>query len=457
MNLLFNQNNDINAITKELKKSLLSFTNRLQSIIHDAKFVDLVQQELQLPLVANERCGLWYIPPNKRTDTCYFKSTDGHTNVWSFSLRRLNLHLLPIISANKGIIVVDSTRRGKPMPDALLKTIPIWCAVINTVVFGESPTGSWLRTPLIVPRSEHNAIEKLIPGFVKNVKCLNVFDQNHKLDKPLVPRFFYPGCASEELGDDVFNICCVSVSKQVPIHKTISTRGDDGTVVGFDYVQGSADDHELWVPKPLPKFNADVFWQVIDKLVDSSSGYIPSWRGDEELVDIILEQVKSDSSTGLALQAVGKTGIHFGSLSQDIAFNELPFDTIILHDDVKVVNKDDKSSKKVHQFSIPINKKGSNMLRSLLPDIISKIDLQSPILILCGTGKDLSVGVVLILLCLNFDLDWNKVNKAPPVTKTLVKQHLGKLSNLYKVNPQRSTLQSINSYLFAQNINTDNS
>ncbi|KAI5969075.1 RIT1 [Candida margitis] len=451
MNPLFNQNNDINAITKELKKSSLSFTNRLQSIIHDAKFVNLVQQELQLPLIANERCGLWYIPPNERTDTCYFKSTDGHTNVWSFSLRRLNLHLLPIINDKQGIIIVDSTRRGKPMPDALLKTIPIWCAVVNTIFFGESQDG-WLRTPSIVPRSEHNSIEKLIPEFVKSVRELNLFGRyTHKLNKPLIPRFFYPGCASEELDDNVFNICCVSVSKQVPIHKTITTRGSNGDMISFDYVQGSADDHELWVPKALPEFDANYFWQVKNNLIDPSTGYIPSWRGDDELVKIIQGMNKSDASSDLMVQAVGETEIYFGCVNHVISFDQLPFNTVILHDNVTVLDKNDKSTKQVLQYQIPNNKKGSNMLRSLMPEIIAKIDLQSPISILCGTGKDLSVGLVLILLCLNFNLDWKKIDDPPPITKTLIKQHLGKLSNLYKVNPQRSTLQSINSYLFSQN------
>ena len=451
MNPLFNQNNDINVVAKELKKSLLSFANRLQSIIHDAKFAKLVQQELQLPLIANERCGLWYIPPAERADTCYFKSTDGHTNVWSFSLRRLNLHLLPIINENGGVIIVDSTRRGKPMPDALLKTTPIWCAVLNTIFFGDSPDGSWLRTPLIVPRSEHNSIEKLIPEFVKNVKELQLFSgDTHELKKPLIPRFFYPGCASEELADDVFNICCVSVSKQVPVHKTITTRGDDGSMVSFDYVQGSADDHELWVPKSLIGFNADQFWQVMDQLVEDSTGYIPSWRGDSALVEIIQGQGKNVMASSLTMQAVGETGIYFGSVTQDISFNELPYNTIILHDGVKVLNKDEKANKQVYQFSVPSNKKGSNMLRSLMPEIISKINLQEPILILCETGKDLSVGLVLTLLCLHFNLDWDKVEDVPPINKSLIKQHLGKLSNLYKVNPQRSTLQSINSYLFSQ-------
>lgn len=32
------------------------------------------------------------------------------------------------------ILIVDSTRQGKRLPDALAKTIPIWCAVVNRTV-----------------------------------------------------------------------------------------------------------------------------------------------------------------------------------------------------------------------------------------------------------------------------------------------------------------------------------
>jgi len=56
------------------------------------------------------------------------------------------MHLLPTITEHGGyvpctvddtsliirsLLIVDSTRSGKRMPDALSKTVPIWCAVIN--------------------------------------------------------------------------------------------------------------------------------------------------------------------------------------------------------------------------------------------------------------------------------------------------------------------------------------
>jgi hypothetical protein len=43
----------------------------------------------------------------------------------------MNLWIIEIIMKHKGVIIVDSTQRGKKIPDALSKTIPIWCCVIN--------------------------------------------------------------------------------------------------------------------------------------------------------------------------------------------------------------------------------------------------------------------------------------------------------------------------------------
>lgn len=86
----------------ELKRSSLSITNRLHSICHDAAFVQKVAGAYQLPLVANERCGSWYIDPALKVGSAYFKSTDGHFGEWAFSLRRLNLQVLDAIKGKGG-------------------------------------------------------------------------------------------------------------------------------------------------------------------------------------------------------------------------------------------------------------------------------------------------------------------------------------------------------------------
>lgn len=139
-------NHNFSRILGSLKRASLSVTNRLWSIEQDAAFVEGVADVLTvgadrrwggldsagssglglgsngelgdgegeddggklglgLPLVANERCGSWYIDPKRKAGSAYFKSTDGHTGQWKFSLRRLNLHLLELIGERGGWVI----------------------------------------------------------------------------------------------------------------------------------------------------------------------------------------------------------------------------------------------------------------------------------------------------------------------------------------------------------------
>jgi len=92
---------------------------------------------------------------------------------WSFSLRRLNLQLLDVVAERGGAVVVDSTRRGKSMPDALSKTVPVWCAVVNRAIFQEDredvggEKGTLYVPPSVVSESERVQMEARIGGFVK--------------------------------------------------------------------------------------------------------------------------------------------------------------------------------------------------------------------------------------------------------------------------------------------------
>lgn len=90
-----------------LHLSTHSIHNRLTSIDQDALFVQQLASHVNLPLVTNERCGGWYVPPDKKAGSVYFKSTDGHFGQWTFSKRRLNLHLLDIINRSGGYAFVE--------------------------------------------------------------------------------------------------------------------------------------------------------------------------------------------------------------------------------------------------------------------------------------------------------------------------------------------------------------
>jgi hypothetical protein len=94
------------------------------------------------PLIGNRRCGLWYVSPQPDSEkTCHlgyqrvvhFKSVDGHSGSQRLSTRFLNLPALLLSVSQGGLVIVDATRSGKLIPDALQATLPLWCAVMNAL------------------------------------------------------------------------------------------------------------------------------------------------------------------------------------------------------------------------------------------------------------------------------------------------------------------------------------
>lgn len=100
------QQPSLSRVLASLKRANLSVHNRLSSIAADARFVQAVAATVRRPVVANERCGSWYVPPARKDGSAYFKSTDGHERAWKFSTRRLNLHLVAAIEEHDGYVVV---------------------------------------------------------------------------------------------------------------------------------------------------------------------------------------------------------------------------------------------------------------------------------------------------------------------------------------------------------------
>lgn len=103
--LLLNSSSTIAHHTlTSLRRNVLSTHNRLESISKDALFVQDIATKFDLPLIANERCGSWYIPTDKKIESAYFKSTDGHYGAWAFSKRRLNLQVLEVVERHGGYL-----------------------------------------------------------------------------------------------------------------------------------------------------------------------------------------------------------------------------------------------------------------------------------------------------------------------------------------------------------------
>ena len=194
---------------------------------------------------------------------------------WDFSMKRANLHLIPLIQPRHqqqpqddeasvdqagsgatteltGCVLIDSTRRGKRYPDALSKTVPIWCAVLNRAshrTFGTPSDPPPLQIPTdTVSLSEAAQIEARLDMWVHKfcasdlaVPCL---------EKPLCPVFVHaphiptlPTCAMQH------HIVLVSVSpSETP--KAFHT-------MHASYVQGAGDDHEAWAHGLTPA----LFWR----------------------------------------------------------------------------------------------------------------------------------------------------------------------------------------------------
>ncbi len=216
--------------------------DRLQSISFDAKFISNIISAVPFPAVPNERCGSWYMENIENIDhRVYFKSTDGHHGNWAFNKRRMNLGILPLIFKHKGLMIIDSTQKGKKMPDALSKTIPIWCCVLNRYIMlidkqkVDVFEGN-LHSPLSISRSETDQMLQLIPDFVNGLVDIRLESEwLLLLDKPLRPIWITPTSSIIDDWNDFpfYPIICVTAS-------------GDYSINSFRYIKGAADDHELW-------------------------------------------------------------------------------------------------------------------------------------------------------------------------------------------------------------------
>ena len=144
------------------------------------------------------------------------------------------------------MVIVDSTRAGKPLPDALSKTVPLWCAVINeAIIRSQKPNldtgweihGKLNTPPACVSSSEHEQISRLVPGLAETL-IESSFDLTY-LSKPLRPFWVTTRSAAHSLPSDCLPVVCASASKQVE-------EGMERRSNNYTYVQGAADDHESW-------------------------------------------------------------------------------------------------------------------------------------------------------------------------------------------------------------------
>ncbi|EIW65906.1 hypothetical protein TREMEDRAFT_35639 [Tremella mesenterica DSM 1558] len=305
---------------KDVKKQTAKYDlyHRIHSIATDCEFVNRVREGWyggRFEIIPNQRCGNWYCDPSSSSNIhAYFKSTDGHNNNWQFNLRRSNLSLAEYAERRGGIILVDSTRRGKRMPDALSKTVPIWCAVINLVVKLRHLRSKWstwntslYTPPNIVSSSEKSQIEVLIPEWAE--KLLDSSLIIPQLKRPLRPFFLHPATSSPpQIPDDPewTSIICLSASRWVGGEDDIPASTKVGKrTKGFEYVQGAGDDDELWAKGLTPA----IFYKHKQVLLSADQ---------DDLEKLVFELVKNES--------------HQAAPSITHSGPEIPFDRLTISD-----------------------------------------------------------------------------------------------------------------------------
>ena len=491
----------INQINKDIKKDYKSLRNRLQSILLDNRFLKekVVPFFPNYPLIPNERCGLWYCDPKDFEQTSYFKSTDGHINQWDFSTRRLNFHLLPTLKKHGGIIIVDSTRRGKKIPDALSKTVPIWCAVLNYIMLKSMvkfltedgqidknlETDVLFVPPSTVPKSEFERMKQKIPLLEQKLEKLNIVDGrelykqfNGKLLRPI---WVHPGSSLLESSIDPFTGEYTYETWETPedediipiILCTASYQAQDGVDKrhGFTYVQGAADDHELW----SQGLDTKMFWANIDNFGDSDIS-------EEVLKEYVADMIKEKLEYVSQLETEGvfprldriTDSLYLGKIVDGLQIgpkllqllNEKYSAVVILSETCTIIDTENKEknsnidSNVIHLFNLQSgSKRSSKELRRRLQNIYPVIEKNlpirgseeqtKPVLICCNSGTDMSIGVLLTVLCKNYNDDWT-LQKPDSMNKIIIRKQLTHLISHLKgrnVNPSRATLNSVNSFL----------
>lgn len=502
-------NHNFSKILGDLKRSNLSITNRLRSIREDAEYVQQVAEALGgRPLVANERCGSWYIRPDLKAASAYFKSTDGHTGQWKFSTRRLNLHLLPLISDHDGCvssiithpkdiwvilgrlayavcrcIIVDSTRRGKSkkgnslerpnpirgiyraeiaigMPDALSKTVPIWCCVLNRALFPDDPPCHELFVPPnVVSDSERSQMLARIPEHVESFLRLglDLTPLRAQLKRPLRPMWLTPethlapAARGEAIFDDAHPVVCCTSSRRV-VGAELSEAG---------YIQGAGDDTENWALGLTPP----VFWAHAEQLLATPEAELP------DLVRaVVAARGPNVSGETAPRQLTPRLFVMPSPVGETFAGAGETCRVVITAETTKA---DTWVRSPAHmEVGLGKHKVASRNLRQALPDIATfvsrflnrcddkdRVSEAGPassqprrVLVACTTGRDLSIGVALALLCRCFD-DNDEIKPIPEsrdeaFNKSIIKVKLGRIMTaMPEANPNRATLQSVNSFL----------
>lgn len=335
------------------------------------------------------------------------------------------------------------------MPDALSKTIPIWCSVVNRFLFPDQPECHRLYTPpQVISDTEHAQISALLPSFLTSLESLSLRTDDFKtsISKPLRPIWVTPDSnisQTNEIFQDFHPIICCTVSSRIP-----STE-----LGGGDYIQGAGDDTENWAHGLTPS----IFWANQESLLSTSEYDLPA------LIETLIQRTaETQTGGGDHLRCIKPTSSLFVTHLPALEANNIDPTACVITLLPRVTKEDTwETSKTRLDVGLGPHKLGSRNLRQALPAIVAfassilypetQPESERHIIIACETGKDLSIAVAVALLCLFFndegELLSERRNKST-IDKAFIRHRLGWIStSMPDANPNRASLQSVNSFL----------
>ena len=325
------------------------------------------------------------------------------------------------------------------MPDALSSTIPIWCAVLNRVLLPSHPQSSQLFLPPHLLSTTHAQIEALLPSFAASLRALDL-SLPTCLTKPLRPfwvthdSILPSGDEASVIFDDFRPVICCTASRRVVGATEADTQG---------YIQGAGDDTENWAHG----LTAELFWQSDDSLSTMAEAELPALI--ERLISEAKDKPHGESALTLVAPSISVCALPAPSNGDGcvVSLTSGPW-----------ASKDSWTESKTH-LEIPLGKSktASRNMRLALPticDFVSKsLQTGGNALFACESGKDLSIGAALAVLCYLFDDEGNfrGLPEGRTFTKDKVRKKLGIIMTAYPgANPSRNTLQSVNSFLMGR-------
>lgn len=190
---------------------------------------------------------------------------------------------------------------------------------------------------------------------------------------------------------------------------TASRRVFGAEMTDGGYIQGAGDDSEGW-SKGL---NPTLFWRHSEQLLSAVEEDMP------DLIHGLISTGSDYSAPSDDAVKVGPTSLYIGTLSSTVQAEH--YDGSIICDGTAPFKPDQDNKQdegmRILNLSCGEGKLGSRALRSQLPRIPPFIASLLPnygpppkILFSCPTGKDLSVGTALAVLCLFFHIDNDNCN-----------------------------------------------